>query len=115
MPSFSFGWNIGSVPSSSNKVKLTEVVKNQCDQVVGLRDLEVAVKAPEGLWCPGTASVSISGWTDLESDDLISAVQSLVQQIELEVNGALARKLLWGMNRQPVTFCKREVSLTARP
>ena len=113
MPSFSFGWNIGSVPP--DKVRLTEVIETQCDQALRLRDLKISIKGSEGLWCPGTVSVSISGWTDLEPDDLISAVQNLVQQIELSVNGALARKLLWGMNRQPVTFCKRDVSLTARP
>ena len=113
MPSFSFGWNIGSVPP--DKVRLIEVIETQCDQAAGLRNLEVAVKAPEGLWCPGTVSVSIGGWTDLEPDDLISAVQNLVQQIELAVNGALARTLLREMNRQPVIFCEREVSLTAIP
>ena len=113
MPSFSFGWNIGSVPP--DKVRLTEVIETQCDQALRLRDLKISIKAPEGLWCPGTVSVSISGWTDLEPDDLISAVQNLVQQIELSVNGVLARTSLWEMNRQPVAFCEREVSLTARP
>ena len=48
---------------------------------------KISIKGSEGLWCPGTVSVSISGWTDLEPDDLISAVQNLVQQIELSVNG----------------------------
>lgn len=111
MPSFSFGWNIGSVPP--DKVRLTEVIETQCDQALWSRDLKVNIKDSEGLWCSGVISVSISGWTDLEPDDLISAVQNLVQQIELAVNGALARTSLWGMNRQPVAFCEREVSLTA--
>lgn len=100
MPSFSFGWNIGSVPP--DKVRLTEVIETQCDRSRGVAGSGGGRKTPEGLWCPGTVSVSIGGWTDLEPDDLISAVQNLVQQIELAVNGALARTLLREMNRQPV-------------